>query len=180
MSVRTSERPMAFEAGEALHGAVVAWATFMVLMLGSLAVAAVLSMATAPAPVSAAEQLNLPLAMLCVAFIFGGLFSAGVTLVVAPIAAWLSHRLEHVRGLRIHLAVYAGLGAAIGALVSAVVATTPGWTTAGMWAIALVTTAICAAATAFGWWCAARRALRSDRKTALAAPADEPAGSALA
>jgi len=179
MSVRTAEKPMAFETGEFVFGAFLAWATFMVLMLGSLAMASVLSVAASPASVNASELLNLVFAVLCVAFFFGGLFSVGATLVVAPIAAWLSHRLEHVRDLRMHLAVYAGLGAVIGALFSAVLATAPGWTVAGIWAIALVTTVICATATAFGWWCAARRAWRHDRK-AEARAACETAGSALA
>lgn len=184
MSVRTPERPMAFEAGEALFGAVVAWATFMVLMLGSLTLTTILT-PVAPGAWAATQQPAYLATMLVVAAFIGGAVSALVALVLCAPVAWLARRLAAERRLRVHLVVFSAVGATIGLIASGLLVVTLAWQPQNGsvldWAgLMAVTTVICAASTAFGWWCAARRALRSDRKAALAAPADTPVGSAVA
>ncbi len=160
---------MAFRRSELLHGAWVSWLTFVTLMSVTLVVAAVVSDLVSTIRDGAQPWgVSLLVIALPMALAIGGPVAGLVVLALLPVVAAMARRLARVGSVRVHVAVYASLGAAIG-LVACVVwitATGGSWSDlAVFWWGVLTVMAVCAASVAHGWWRAMRRALYPPRRT---------------
>ncbi|MGO2748014.1 hypothetical protein [Microbacterium sp.] len=142
---RAAEEPMAFTRAEFRQGAFAAWGAFMILLIATLIVTAVLQSGLPWGP---------PLATIVLYLMFGvpigGVVSALVTLAAAPVVRVIARRLARTRRISVHVTVYAAFGALLGLiLVSVSVLLTRGdyaytfssplpWATAALCALALV------------------------------------------
>lgn len=156
MNGTTTSRHAPFTRTEILHGAFVAWITFLTLLTVALAIATVVSaLSASDVPRSlAANAAVLPVALMAGLGI-GGPVSGGVTLLMLPVAERLARHLAHTASARIQVSVYALLGATIGLVASGIAFVgfhAPPQAVAGYWWFPASTVVICAAATAHGWW----------------------------
>lgn len=174
-SPRTETEPAAFTRRDVTRGGFAAWLAFLVLMLGALAIQAVVTDLTyRPSPgVARGTSLTILPVVLCYALVIGGAASFVVMIVGLPIAALIGRRLRRQSRVGVHIAVYAAVGGLIG---TASVAVFDGLTPYGESALATpllpVTIMICASAVALGWAYAWRRALRDDARTRARIDAD--------
>ncbi len=147
-----------FTRGELARGGLVAWFTFVLLMVAAITVMAIL--ADAFYGWSWAPNVWGLLIVLPIALVFGGAVSFVVMLAGLPIAWLLGRMLRHVRPVGVHVAVFAALGAVVGAAVAVVMGATsyggPVSVLTGAYGVVLV--ALCAASVAVGWWRASREA----------------------
>lgn len=165
-AIRTDAEPMAFTGKEFARGAFAAWLTFMVLLLSTLIVTAILE---------SGEPWGSPLSMIFVYLVYGipigALVSAVVALLMSPVAWAIGRGLRRQPRLLMHLAAYLLLGAAIGLLLvfgSAVVSRGDVGELLSNW-FPWFAAAACAVSVAAGWAWTVRQAVRErDRRLARA------------
>lgn len=158
--------PAEFARGDLWRGALYAWIAFMVLMELALVIAAYVGDSLAPGA-SGSNVAYLPVFVIY-SLMIGGVVSCVVALLCIPLAALLGLAMRSVRSRPLHYLAFAGLGAAVGYLVVLIVAASAGGDHL-LGVTAVVTTLICALATAYGRWCAER--CRQRRTEMLSAPA---------
>lgn len=147
-AVRPPEKPMGFTGAEFCRGAFAAWLVFMILLTLYLIVSAI---------VQSGGAWGSPLSMVQLYLMFGvpigGIVSAFVTLMAAPLIYLIARRLAHTARLTVHVLVYAVFGAVLGLAVLGVAALVSQsqlavvFTTGFSWLVA----AVCAVSVAGGW-----------------------------
>src|SRR5690606_36535299 len=105
--------PMAFTRSEFRRGAFASWIAFMILLIVALVVPAVLNSGLPWGP---------PWAMIALYLMFGvpigGVVSAVVVLVIAPVLLLVSRRLAKISRLSVHIVAYASFGAILGLVIT--------------------------------------------------------------
>lgn len=109
--------PMDFTWRDLVFGAFLAWATFMILLLGFFLVgmiAAPIQRFVADAPQHLGYDLGMGLYAVAMAGLLGGVVSILATVIGTPLVWLIGSALRQVRAIGVHLAVYALLGAIVG------------------------------------------------------------------
>jgi hypothetical protein len=160
--VRTAEKPLAFTDAELLRGGFTAWVVFMVLLvIGETVHLAMLYPRSALE--SAPEHLLGLLFVLLMIALVGGVVAAFVVPFGIAIVLPIALALRRVRSARVHLAVYALLGAALGGAYLVAFRGGRPFDPVIPWDYFVVIPAASATlAIPLAWWWTARRALRID------------------
>lgn len=162
---------MAFTRWECLRGAVAAWIAFLVIApVVHVAVSLLADEVTRPDGLAALLDMLTYFLVLWLWFATSVIlpWSFGALLILGlPLATALGLALRGVQDRRIHVVLFALLGAAVGlatTLVFAAVNPVPyPWGT--LLSAAWVNTIVCTACVAAGWWYTAARALRADAES---------------
>lgn len=166
-SPRTTEEPFAFTRGEVWSGAGWTWVAFNGLLLVAMGTALAWSAVASPSTTGWGSRAGLLLVVEFWTAVIGGLVSFAVILVALPLAWVIARRMRRVRSVRVHLIVFAVLGAGIGMLALGVYAISSYDPAASFWNPILlpVTIAITTTSVVFGWLRASRIARRELRAT---------------
>lgn len=150
--------PMDFDRDDFWHGVLCAWGCFLCLLLLESLIALAVTVVLSGGSMS---DISMSIMIMLYVLFFGALGSALAALAFSP-AAWLVARwMRRVRSIRIHVLVYASLGAVIGMVMTGIV----GWwffsasvhdALSSPWAWALIVPS--AVSVAAGWGRAAWRA----------------------
>lgn len=154
--IRSADSPMEFTPGEFCRGALAAWIIFMLLLVCVLTVLGVLQSGALWGPPLSGVPLYLMFGIPV-----GGVVSAVITLVAAPVVRLIARRLSRTSRIGIHLVVHAALGVLLGLAVASIwiLLSRTGYVSVFTTAFPWVTAAMCALSIVGGWVWTVRRAI---------------------
>lgn len=164
-SPRTDEEPFAFTRDELWSGAGWTWVAFTALLLVITGAAMLWSTLAEPATPGWGPRAGLLLVVQFWVLVIGGSVSFAVIIVALPLAMLVARGMRRIRSVRVHLTVFAALGASVGVLVLGVGASGNVDPAGFFWNPILLpaTLSITTTSVAFGWLRASRQARRELR-----------------